>query len=198
MAKKAAVIAAPQTDDFLDSVSNQSTTKSSTSKIPFLKVSEAVVLAVNEFADLSQQIADLETKRDLEGAVILARTFDSYKESNGSQGSFKIKGDKKTATISYVNKFSPKIETSPALEAHPLFNTFFKKVHSISLKGDDPVKISENVAFLRDKLGDEVFKNIFNVEKKVLVVNDMNVKQFALPPELRPYVKQNKASIKMS
>ena len=184
----------------LDNMFKKSKTTTSKSKIPVIDVPTQVKKSVDNYISLKRQIDNLSVQLDLEGSVILQETGKKYSESKGNEASFKISSSKdEMMTISYKNAFS-KPEEDDFLVEHERFSEFFKKQRMISIKKtllENDEETQSTIEFLINKIGLEKFNKIFDLEQQIVAQKDLNTKQFEAPEDLKPYIKQYKAAIKV-
>lgn len=151
---------------------------------------------VDEYANIVRSYKELGIQKDLKEVAILERSGQEYKKNLGKKTSFKFKGvENNIVTVSHKNAFS-KIEYDSELVNSPKFDTYFDKKRTLAFKNPS----DENLSLVIEKLGQEKFLELFQVDLEIKVKEDMNERQFdpKIPEDFRKYIKQYKASLKVS
>lgn len=182
--------------NILERMTKQSTTKAK-SKLPLIS-DESITEVVDTALELKKEIADIETRLDVQESLLRNRVFTEYARDKGKTSSYKLQGTgPNTLTCSFKNKFSHvPLDTKESLvnTLGEKFPQYFTEVYEISVKDTSVGKIQE----LIDLVGEEKFMECFEVKKSYLkVCADMNSRQFELPKEVRNFIKQDNASIKI-
>jgi hypothetical protein len=157
--------------------------------------------AVSKTASLIKDIKNLEADLEIQKETISGRVRKDYEDGKASQGSFKLtdKTGNPVIMTTYKNAFTQiPIEQEDTIRdlmtaAGKNFDQYFTPSYEIKMK-DTSIN---GVAKLIELLGEEKFEKYFEVSKQTIKVCDnMDSMQFDLPEEVKPFVKQYKASFK--
>lgn len=180
---------------------NASPKKSGKSTIPELTdVADLADKAHNAYREMK----DAEAAFKLLEADVLKRTNSEY-ASHAKKGSFtksfNLPGsDTPGVQISYSDKFSDLDKSQEEGLREQLgdrYDSFFEESRTLVLK--DTATDDETIQELIAKLGEDMFKRVFNITVKLSVKADMDRKQFELPEGLADLcgLKQNKPTLKI-
>ena len=121
-----------------------------------------------------------------------------YADQKGERNSVKFMGTLGTVLVTYKDAFL-KISAEISQQLKSIlgnkFENFFKEKRIIKLK--ETATDDQTITLLLNKLGEEKFLEIFDIEIVTVTNEDMDRKQFQLPEDARNLINQFKASLRV-
>lgn len=177
------------------------------SEVPTESVDKSVQKLADDVVEAKRALIDAEGRYSILEKEMLdqaGRIYADRAEAGHFAKSMNIDGvETQGVQVVYTDKFSA-IDVSVNGEANPLesqlrklvgkrFDSLFEEKRTVQMSKTD----DKTIALLMEKLGEEVFFDIFQIRVQVAPVKGFDQIQFELPAQVREIVKQSKASVRL-
>lgn len=187
---------------FLAQANSANETRSK-SKIPIID-DKNLYEAVDLYIKKNQALKNAKTELELSEQPLIAFGKSWYNNLKGTSNSVKYIGESGSILITFKDAFT-KISKEVADQLKSIlknkFNNYFKEKRTIAIKAsitEDDKNYVKIIEFLLEKLGEEKFLEIFDVELVTVPIEDFDKKQFEVSEDVRNLVQQYKPALRIS
>ena len=168
----------------------------SKSKIPIID-NKIYYKDVDDYIAKNKDFKNAKVAMEIAEEAITLKSKVWYADQKGERTSVKFMGTLGTVLVTYKDAFL-KISAEISQQLKSIlgnkFENFFKEKRIIKLK--ETATDDQTITLLLNKLGEEKFLEIFDIEIVTVTNEDMDRKQFQLPEDARNLINQFKASLR--
>ncbi|HBD95354.1 MAG TPA: hypothetical protein DC057_14395 [Spirochaetia bacterium] len=169
----------------------------SKSKIPIID-NKIYYKDVDDYIAKNKDFKNAKVAMEIAEEAITLKSKVWYADQKGERNSVKFMGTLGTVLVTYKDAFL-KISAEISQQLKSIlgnkFENFFKEKRIIKLK--ETATDDQTITLLLNKLGEEKFLEIFDIEIVTVTNEDMDRKQFQLPEDARNLINQFKASLRV-